>query len=88
MIVSRIIEDKDAKIDLLVLFEAFKFEMVEARYGTGFGKRLFADHMAVLFLNVVKIRVKTKQTTQTIYHGIKLKHLAQHLKIQQPLLRT
>lgn len=69
------------KINQHVLCEAFQFEMLESGFRVEFGKRLFTDHMAALFPNVLKKRIKTKQTTDTVYFGIKLKTIDPSVEI-------
>lgn len=46
-----------------------------------FGKGLFADCMEALFQNVLKKRNERKQTTDTVYYGIRLKTIDPFLEI-------
>lgn len=71
-LLTRIVESTDSKTDLQALYNAFQFESLESGNTNDCGKKMFAAYISALFPNATKLRHKTKQTTETIYHGIKL----------------
>lgn len=73
---TRVKEERDLEIEVNILYEAFKFEMLESTYYINIGKRIFVEHLMEIYPNISKQRINQKGVLRTLYKGITLKQLS------------
>lgn len=76
-LLSRLECEESGEIEVNILYESYKFEVIESGNQTVSSKNTFIDHLKLLFPDIKRARKKVGDVSQTVYRGVKLKPLTQ-----------